>query len=432
MSAILNSVYNNYLTAYAPKSVTQYDTHKKSELRSVYNSIVKINKESPWYLPTTSRSTQEYAVALKEHARELHNTIASLGGLEETGLFNKKSAFSTHEDIVSANYINTQDGEGVDPQFQIKVNSLASPQENVGEYLPNDKISLPAGTYSFDVAINDINYEFQFSINESETNRKVQERLVRLINQSDIGIKASLIETEDAIASLHLISDISGLPTGKEVIFSISEEHTSMQKGAVAYLGLNHITQKASDAHFQINGEDHSSSSNLFTISNLFEVELKGISPDDVSTTIGLKPDLESLTDNVSHLLGGYNSFIKAAASYLETQRRSKQLLQEMTGIASLYQDSLASTGVHLREDGTMEINPTQLYKTVSDSEDLHQSFGYLKDFSNMLLNKSKQVSLNPMSYVEKTIVAYKNPGHNFISPYISSAYSGMMFNSYC
>ena len=54
------------------------------------------------------------------------------------------------------------------------------------------------------------------------------------------------------------------------------------------------------------------------------------------------------------------------------------------------------------------------------------------KDFSSSLLRKSDQVSLNPMDYVDKKIVAYKNPGHNFISPYTTSAYSGMMFNSYC
>ena len=36
------------------------------------------------------------------------------------------------------------------------------------------------------------------------------------------------------------------------------------------------------------------------------------------------------------------------------------------------------------------------------------------------------------MQYVEKTIVAYKNPGHNFPAPYAASAYSGMMFNYYC
>ena len=40
----LNQVYNHYLTEYAPKSNTALDTHKKSDLRSIYNSIIKLNK----------------------------------------------------------------------------------------------------------------------------------------------------------------------------------------------------------------------------------------------------------------------------------------------------------------------------------------------------------------------------------------------------
>ena len=55
-----------------------------------------------------------------------------------------------------------------------------------------------------------------------------------------------------------------------------------------------------------------------------------------------------------------------------------------------------------------------------------------IKSFAKALYQKSDQVSLNPMEYVDKTIVAYKNPGKNFANPYITSAYSGMMFNSYC
>ena len=30
MGAVLNTVYNNYLTTYNPKGLTRYDTHKKS------------------------------------------------------------------------------------------------------------------------------------------------------------------------------------------------------------------------------------------------------------------------------------------------------------------------------------------------------------------------------------------------------------------
>mgnify|MGYP002854860425 CR=1 FL=1 len=61
------------------------------------------------------------------------------------------------------------------------------------------------------------------------------------------------------------------------------------------------------------------------------------------------------------------------------------------------------------------------------------QSFDKIKAFSNALLKKSDEVSLNPMEYVDKKVVAYKNPnGPNYISPYTTSAYSGMMFSGYC
>lgn len=431
MSFALNAVYNNYLTTYTPKTLTQYDTHKKSELRSVYNSIVKLNKDAPWYLPTTNRETQQYAVDLKENARELRNTIAQLGGLEEKGLFNKKSAFSSDENVVTASYIGSQDPGAEVPDLQLEVKSLASGQENLGLFLGNGKVALPPDTYSFDIGINDMNYEFQFTISDSETNRDVQERLVRLINNSGIGIKADLAESEGK-TSLRLASEATGLPQGKQQIFTVSDNRTSKTAGTVEYFGLDYVSREASDANFLVNGEERTASSNHFTIGKLYEVELKGISEEGKAAQIGLKTDMESLADNVNQLIGGYNDFIKAASSYLETQSKSKQLISELKGIAGFYGNSLESMGLTLAEDGTLNMDKELLQRTALESEDLSETFGTLKNFSASLLRKSNQVSLNPMQYVQKTVVAYKNPGHTYVSPYTTSAYSGMMFNSYC
>lgn len=432
MSAVMDTIYNNYLTTYTPKSITRFDTHKKSELRNIYNSIVKMNKESPWYLPTTSKDTQQYAIDLKENARRLHNTIAQLGGLNENGLLDKKSAYSTDEDIASVTFIGPEQQYGTIPEFDLEVRSLASSQENLGLFLPTDElIGLPADTYSFDVAINDMNYEFQFSIGENETNGELQERLIRLINNSDIGIRASIAES-DGRTSLRLTSEASGLPNGKSEIFSVSDDRTSKISGMVEYFGIDFTSREASNASLLIDGEESSSPSNLFTLGNLFEVQLKGISPENEPIKIGLKTDVESLTDNVVNLIGGYNNFIKAASSYLESQTRSKKLIKEVNGIANLYNDSLNRMGMSVQEDGLIEIDKNQLRQTAIQSGNIAQTFDYIKDFSNALLRKSNQVSLNPMDYVDRTMVAYKNPGHNFANPYSTSAYSGMMFNGYC
>lgn len=430
MGAVLNAVYNNYLTTYSHKALTRYDTHKKSELRGVYNSIVKLNKEAPWYLPTTSKATQQYAIAIKENARDLRNTLAQLGGMEENVLFNKKSAYTSDENIVTASYIGSQDVDN-DMGLDMEVHSLAVSQENLGLFLPDAKVELSPDTYSFDLGINDMNYEFQFTVGEAETNRDVQERLVRLINNSGIGIKADIAES-DGRSALRLTSEATGLSQGKNQLFTISDNKTSKRAGTVDYFGLDYTSREASNARFSINGEERSSSSNHFTVGKLFDVQLNSTTEKGSPVRIGLKTDVESLADNVAHLLGGYNDFVKAASSYIESQSKSKQLVNEMRGIVGVYSSSLETLGITLSEDGTMKLNRDMLHQAALQSDDIAETFGSLKNLSGSLMRKSSQVSLNPMDYVQKTVVAYKNPGHNYVSPYNTSAYSGMLFNSYC
>ena len=197
------------------------------------------------------------------------------------------------------------------------------------------------------------------------------------------------------------------------------------------YFGLDYTSRDPANASFAVNGQENTSPSNQFTLDKLFEVKLTGISPEGQPLQIGLKTDIESLTDNVFHLVGGYNDFIKAASSYLETQSRSRQLIREMSGIASVYGSSLETMGLNLEDDGTLAVDKDTLRQTAVESSDINETFGSLKSFSNMLLRKSNQVALNPMDYVEKVMVAYKNPGHNYINPYVTSSYTGMMFDGY-
>lgn len=429
-NAILINVYNHYLTAYAPKSTTQYDTHKKSELRSIYNSIVKLNKESPWYLETTSRSAQEYAVNLKESARLFHNTIASLGGLDDSQALAKKAAYSSDSGVIAATFVGNTGDDSPVPTLRMQVNGLATSQENMGTYLADGTVGLASDTYSFDVSINDLNYEFQFNINENDTNKDVQQRLVRLINNADIGIQARLDEG-NARSSIRLFSQNTGLPEGKSEIFRITDDRTSKTSGAVEYFGLDYISRQPANSSFLLNGEERSTSSNTFTIGKMYEIELKAVSAPDTEVTIGLKTDTESLTDNVSALIGSYNTFISTASSYQSSERLSGRLVREMSRIAAHYQSSMESMGIRLGSDNTLSIDEALLKESASSSDG---SFSYdtLKDFASSLIRKTNQVSLDPMNYVSRTIVAYKNPGHNFASPYVTSAYSGMMFNSYC
>lgn len=431
-NAILNNVYNYYMTTYSPRTSTRYDTHKKSELRSIYNSIVKLNKDAPLYKMDTSRASKSFAVGIKEDARELRNTIASLGGLDEEKILNKKASYSSNEDIVSVNYVGGNPANSEIPTYDIEVYSLASGQVNMGTFLPNTRPELPPDTYSFDVMVNDLNYEFQYNIREGETNRDIHNRLAKLISSADIGLRADVVEDGKGNTSLRLRSTAEGMKNNESSIFMVSDNHTSKRPGSVAYFGLNYLARPASNAEFSLNGERMTSSSNRFTIDNMFDVTLKGISSmDGEKITFGLKTDVESLADNINTLTMGYNSFINSMASYRDNFTGSQKLLREMNGIINRYHSELDVVGLNLQEDGTLQIDKKELTQAAL-SEYAKEDFSSVRKFANTLVRKMNQISLNPMDYVDKTIVAYKNPGKTYPSPYITSAYSGMLFNYYC
>lgn len=433
-TAALNTAYNYYLSTYSKytKGSSQFDTHKKSELRNIYNSIVKLNKESPLSIFDSTKGTREFAIDLKENARSLKNTIASLGGLDNSSLLDKKIAYSSNEDFVTAEYIGNDKGDIDVPSFTVEVKALASPQVNMGAYLPNESASLPADTYSFDLNINDLNYEFQFAVHENESNFDLQNRLSRLINNADVGLKSDIVTDEEGASALRITSVATGLPEEKKCLFSITDVHTSKKAGAVSYLGIDYMARNASNASFLLDGEQRSSSSNTLTIDKTYEITLNNTRTTEGETaTIGLKTDVESLTDNVSALADAYNSFIRDTSSYLDKQPKSGRLVSEMKGVVSLYANELDAVGLSLDQNGEIKVDEDALKQSALEN-DAKENFHSVKDFANSLIRKTEQISLDPMHYAISKIVAYKNPGKNFAPPYITSVYSGMLFNSYC
>ena len=428
----LNTVYNHFMTAYAPQGTnSKYDTHKKDELRGVYNSIVKLNKESPLFLIDNSNETKEFAISLKESARSLKNTISSLSVENGDDILSKKTVSSSNDDLVSASYIgNTTKGESP-PGIELTIEQLASGQTNQGRSLPPDEMGLPPDTCSFDIRSRDIDYEFQFNINEGDTNRTIEEKLAKLITRSNIGIHAEVAE-ENGNISLRLRSDDTGVKGDSGLQFIVSDDKTSKTKGAVDYFGINNVSDMPTNALYTIDGEAESAPSNNITVNKAYDLTLKGLTEEGEKVSIGLKTDVESLTDNISNLIMGYNAFIQNAAKYLDSQPQSKALVREMSGLSSGFGNDLESLGVNFNSDGQISLDKNLIQQTAEEDDSLAK-FDNVKKFANNILNKANQIALDPLQYTNKKIVAYKNPnGHNYAAPYVTSNYSGMMFSSYC
>ena len=179
-----------------------------------------------------------------------------------------------------------------------------------------------------------------------------------------------------------------------------------------------------------LNGTEHSSLSNTFTVNNAFELTLKAPSADGESATIGFKADTDAVADNVLSLVNVYNNMIQLGHNYHGSQESGK-LLHDMESVAKSYFNELESIGLNLQQDGSIQIDKNLLTDAVS-APDARESFRTLNNFKNGLQRKATQASIDPISYVSKVLIAYKNPGHNFAAAYHSSVYSGLMLDTYC
>lgn len=258
-------------------------------------------------------------------------------------------------------------------------------------------------------------------------------RLGRLINNSNIGINADVTEDDKGNVALKISSARVGIHSGEHSrVFDITDTNVEAQRGSVKYFGIDNVAKEAANAKFTIDGEAAEAESNVFILDKTFEVTLTGVSPDEgMGVTIGIKPDTEAAMDHINSLIGGYNRFIRAMEAYKETQSGSRMLIGEMRGIAGTYGREMANLGITVNEKGIMDVDEGKLERVILEN-DRETAVSLFKQFSGAMLRKSMQVSLNPVNYINKTVVEYKNPGKNFISPYVASAYAGMMFNSYC
>ena len=439
-SNVMSVAYNQMNAMYGISMGTsnKYDAHKKSELRSTYNSIVKSNKQSPLYKIKEGGNVRKFAIDIKEHANTIKNVVASLSengeGIESA--FEKRIATSNDPDIVTAEYVGgddntiTTDNAG----FQLEVQQLATPQINTGHFLRRAGHDFKPGSYSFDLNTNSTSYEFQFNVNSDDTNEEVLNKLRKLINNANIGLSAELLpDARGTSKALQIESRHTGLGDGEDQVFEIIPYSNKGSQDAMKLLGIDTVSSLAENSSFLLNGIQHSSYSNTFTVNNMFSVTLNGVSQPGQKTLVGFKPSTDAVADNIESLVSAYNGIINTANRYANSQESSGNLLRDVSKIADSFASDLSEIGLSVEEDSSLSVDRDALTNSIKGSKVAH-TFEVLNKFRDALGSKADQASINPMNYVSKIIVAYKhpNPDKNFATPYISSVYSGMMLDRFC
>lgn len=428
VTVMISSVYSYYLSQYGNKSNSKYDSHTRTQLKNTYSKVVKINSQTPVYKLDLSTAAQKYAIDLKEHARALENITEDLSdGADGTMTF-KKSAVSSNASAVNASYITDFGAASNDESFDINVKQLACSQLNTGNYLQPRSKHIKPGEYSFDLSINDVIYEFQFKVNNSETTNNIQNKIARLINRSNIGLTANIKEDSLGNTAINIESESTGINGTTPVIFSIKSDDANNQP-LIDTLGLDRVTQYPANAIFDVDGDERSSMSNSITINKAYDVKLSKVTEEPV--TISLKADADSIVESLNELVAGYNNLISVTNDENNNHFQGTEKLQnEIASIARSYKKQLADSGLSLNKDGTISADKEVIIN--ADNKDaLSHIYESLNSFKNSIKEKAEDIALNPMDYVNNKIIAYKNPLRSFPDPYNLSAYTGMMFNGY-
>lgn len=430
---MISSAYTYYLSTYAGQQVSKYDTHKKSELRNVYNNMLKVNKKSPLYKLLDTENVQKYAIDLKESARSLKNVAASLTDINGSiSGFLRKKAVSGNTSIVEAKYIGEEEGTDEAGQLEVKVNSLASSQINEGNYLNPSSRNMPKGDYFFDMNIGEYTYEFSFSVREDDDNGSIQDKLIRLFNRANIGVTAGKTTDENGNQAITVESNATGESGSSDgLIFSITENQKSDGK-VVAALGLNNIKQKPVNANFSINGVEHTASANTFSVKHQYQLTLKNVSLSDEPVQVGVKQDIDSILENVNELISSYNNMVDLAIEKADSVGGGdgSKLISDINNVAKYYKNNLESAGFKVEDDGHITVEDSILIQSAGEGT-LSESLEKLNAFKKAVVAKADDISINPMKYVNKKLISYPHPTRNLINPYVSSIYSGMMFNGY-
>ena len=430
---MINSVYNYYAAQYGHREYSKYDTHSKAQLKSTFGRLQKINSQTPSYKIDFSDAALKYAIDLKENARELSQIADELSDESTDSITYKRSATSSSPQVIDAEYIGDSCVQDYEP-LEVTVSQLACPQTNTGNFLQPNSKPFAAGEYSFDLQVQDLTYQFEFGVNDTDTVTDTQQKIARLINQADIGLNAQLLADGLGNSAISITSDATGIRGISPTIFHIQSQNSSDASDSntelVSTLGPDRVTQYPANAVYSVNGTTATSVSNEVTIDNNYVLtffDTTGKAP----VTISMNTDTDAIADSIGELIGGYNNLISVTANDAnEHFEGNEKLKKDFAGIAKSYNHLLNENGLSVTDNGTIAVDRDAII-SAADNGTLGDIFSGLNAFKQAVQKKAEDISLNPMDYVNNKIIAYKNPLRPTNDPYNLSAYTGMIFDGY-
>lgn len=170
--------------------------------------------------------------------------------------------------------------------------------------------------------------------------------------------------------------------------------------------------------------------SNQFTFNKSLTVSLHAITDSPVHITYA--PNADKIVNELNTITDGFNHLLSIASEHSTEQRRANKLIYELDSIIYHYMNDLESCGIIRNETGELSIDSFIALQAATDGT-IKDLFTNPDKITSDLLDQTNQVTINPMDYLDQKICTYPNyVSHHYPNPYLTSVYSGMLFNYYC
>jgi flagellar hook-associated protein 2 len=417
------------MEGYQPNMEITYKANNRNELKKIYNNIINLNKRSPFYKINLSKENQEYAIGVKEMAISLKSKIGEMSD-PMNAAFNSKAVSVSNNQVLSAELI-SEDTDSLPQNIELTVKSVATRQINKGRVLLKMSRGLPPGTYDFRAEVMGKSYPLTFVQPERQENRESMQRMTDFINKSVPGITASVEQAEKAdYSSIMITSDFTGTYGERAFIF---EDENVLLEGVIDYFGLDRLEVSPCNAEFELNGMRRQTASNTFSLENTIQVALQKTS--DSPVNLRIVPDRNPILDEVDSFLRKFNGLIRLSKSRTEDTEvhlGAVKLNSELKSLEKVYQNELEACGLMASEQGYLDLDDALAIQAAEDGG-MESLFTRENGFIARVFDKAAAITINPIEYLDKTVVTYPNTKKvAYANPYMTSVYSGLLFNSYC
>ncbi len=418
----VNSGIYNYLgTNTVPKKRTT--THKSSELKEIYTKMAKYNKSSPLYMLNLTDNKQDQIINIKESALSLRYSIQSFGNPDDE-MYSKK-LFSSSDNSVVSGSLKRPDSPNIPESLDIEIQSLATHQVNMSKFVKSADFSLVPKEHRFTLDTLNSSSHFGVTVAKGDTNIDIQSKIVNYINNRNIGVNASLIK-DGANSAIKFTSAETGKPaTDDGLLFSFTPDGSG--QNLVNYFELNNVQSRPTNSSFSINGDKHISSSNHISINQAIELDFHKES--DGPVKVGLSADSTQVIQQLEGFVAAYNGLMDLSDNSV-SQIGTRSLSTDISGILSKYKADMDFIGITTDDSGRLSIDEELIQSSLANGQFI-EFFSNSETIASDIENSTNRLVLDPIAYVNKTIVSYPNASNKLNNTYTQSLYSGLMYNNY-